>query len=108
MPRVCIPRSVKIGPYDFRVRLVGATAFKDDKEQAGGVDFQQFRIEILRSLPRAKKQEVLLHEIWHAVHYIAGVGDDKPRTDEEWIVAITPTSLHVIRENPDLLEYLRS
>jgi hypothetical protein len=56
-------------------------------------------------LRRSKAQEVLLHEIMHALTHPTLCGGDK-FTDEEFVTGVTPILLQVLQENPGLLSYL--
>ena len=121
------PRSVRIGPYVFKIvwterswNKYSAQAYrlvpKDYDHYLASV-FLRLNVIAVRSakIPSLRVQkETLLHEILHAINVINGwpysFTFDCPEDEmEEKIVSITsPTLFSVLRENPELLEWLTS
>jgi len=70
----------------------------------GGCDFNTVTISVQERLRKSKAQEVLLHECLHAASY--PTLNDQTVSDEKFVDGLTPTLLQVLKDNPELLEYL--
>ena len=94
-----LPSSVKVGPYDYRIVV-------DEPGEHEG-EFRSRKMEIgivVKDRHPRHIAETLLHEILHAVNHVADVGDT---TDEEASVTrSSPILFAVMRDNPDLMDYL--
>ena len=101
MSRVLMPISVKIGPHIYTV----VRAYRNGAN--GFCDIDGLKVAVQPRLRKTKAQEVLLHEIMHALTHPTLCGSGK-FTDEEFVTGVTPLLLQVLKDNPDLLEYLRS
>jgi hypothetical protein len=97
-----IPRTVKVGPHVYRV-------IRKSKEQMpdnlGWCDFTELSIWLLRGMCLSKTREILVHELTHAACYPTFCGEEK-FLDEEFVTAVAPVWLNILRENPKLVEYL--
>lgn len=98
-----MPVTVKVGPHVYTVRRT-TTAQSPD---LGNCSYDSLSIGVRQRLRKSKAQEVLLHEILHACTYPSFCAKDQA-TDEEFVEATAPTLLQVLRDNPELVEYLRS
>lgn len=98
-----LPRTIKVGPYEYMVKLVKG---EDIPDRLGDANQDLHEIQIVRSLRTEKKREIILHEVLHTIHGLTGRWDDTPRTDEEWIDATVHGLLGVLRDNPKFVEYL--
>lgn len=98
-----LPRTIKVGPYEYMVRLVSGDEIPD---RLGDANQDLHEIQIVKHLRTEKKREIILHEVLHTIHGLTGRWDDAPRTDEEWIDATVHGLLGVLRDNPKLVEYL--
>ncbi len=74
-------------------------------DNLGDCDCNGLQITVKQRLKKSKAQEILLHEIQHAIILQSLMGD-KLYEDEDFICAISPVLLQVIKENPDLIDYL--
>lgn len=80
--------------------------FADDDEELMGYHSQkELRLYLESGLTDLIEQETLLHEVLHAAFAVAGI----VLPDEEaWVSALSPTLFGVLRNNPELLKYLRA
>lgn len=99
-----MPTSVKVGAHVYNVFRKSAVELGEDN--LGHCDSAALQIWVKKRLRISKAQEILLHEILHAIT-LQALGCERPYTDEEFITVIAPILLQVLRENPELLEYLR-
>jgi hypothetical protein len=97
-----LPSTVKVGPHVYQV-------VRKSKEQMpdvlGYCDFTQTSIWLLRGMNLSKTREILVHELLHACTYPTFCGEEK-FSDEEFVNAVAPVWLNVLRENPKLVQYL--
>lgn len=102
-----LPDAIAVGPYSYRVTLKSAREMVRNGEQLlGTCDSDAFEIGIVKSLRKAKKREVLMHEVLHACHYLAGRNPEDKMTGEQFVEATVHALLQILRENPDLVYYL--
>jgi hypothetical protein len=91
-----------------------AASRKESKEKwlAGFCDSNKLAITIAHDLPVQVQQDTLLHEVMHAVYFTVGNplhtkfkahGD---AVEELGVASLAPLLLGVIRDNPDLIDYL--
>src|SRR5271157_3093979 len=97
-----MPSTVKVGPHLYSIIRKPASALPD---ALGTCDFQLLQICIRQRMRRSKAQETLLHEILHSATHPTVNCSDK-RDDEEFVTAIAPVLLGVLKDNPDLVGYL--
>lgn len=105
MAAVAMPTSVKVGAHVYNVFRKSAAELGDDN--LGHCDSAALQIWVKQRLRKTKAQEILIHEILHAIT-LQALGCDRPYEDEEFIVVIAPLLLQVVRENPDLVSYIVS
>jgi hypothetical protein len=96
-----IPKTVKVGPHVYSILRKSKAEMKDH----GLCDWDQVQIKIQERLRKSKAQEVLLHEVLHACCY-PNMADVQNKTDEEFVDTVSPLLLQVLRDNPELVEYL--
>ena len=101
---VKMPTTIRIGLHDYVVKRPTATEMGDD---LGGCEANLLEITVKQRLKKSKAQEILTHEIMHACTHPSFIGVDKA-TDEDFVTAVSPTWLQVLRDNPDLVAYLVS
>lgn len=97
-----MPGSVKVGPHVYSVSRSPSAALGD---ALGDCDCTTLRIRVRARLRRSKAQEILLHEIIHAILNGPLLGTEK-YDDEVYIEATAGVLLQVLRENPELVIYL--
>lgn len=100
-----LPASVKVGAFDYAIERWSACAAAGARRW-GECSHTEYVIRVQVEVPSpVKAAEVFLHELSHAVFYVAGVEDDDK---EERIVNLTaPVWLMVYRDNPWLHVWLR-
>jgi len=101
-----MPHTIKVGPHVYTV-VRKSTA--DAPENMGNSDFDKVEIMVRKGLRKSKAQEILVHELLHTCTYpsFTGVyeGEEKLMT-EEFVNAVAPVLLQVLKDNPKLVEYL--
>jgi hypothetical protein len=94
-----MPKTIKVGPHVYSVLRKSAPG------ELGNCNFTLLQICIKPRLRRSKAREILLHEVLHATTH-PSMNGDKKYTDEDFVTAVSPMLLEVLRDNPGLLEYL--
>jgi len=101
-----IPRTIKVGPHTYAV----VRKLPEEMPDAlGDTDFDKNEIRIRKNLRKTKSQEILLHELLHCCTYpsFTGAYETDPKLDaEEFVNAVSPPLLQVLKDNPKLVEYL--
>jgi hypothetical protein len=96
-----VPAHVRVGPFDYDVDLV------DLLDASGRCDFDQLKILVNGRLAEGAQQEILLHEVLHAIFNATGydvwIGEE---ATEDAILRLSPVLLEVLRRNPALVDYL--
>ena len=96
-----MPRKVKVGPHVYSILRKPAS----ELQGLGLCDFDSLQISVRRRLRKSKAQEILLHEILHAL-ILQALDTEEKHDDEAFVVVVAPLLLQVIQDNPDLLAYL--
>jgi hypothetical protein len=112
-----MPQTVRVGVYTYRVTEDGTewARYVNDgtgKDRAGFSDHNTLVIAINPGLAPDQKAETLIHEVLHAAWWIGSVGSLEALKDdadvEEFVVShLSPWLLMTLRDNPELVEYLR-
>lgn len=97
-----MPKTVKVGPHVYSVLRKPASALG---ENLGHCDSATLQIWIKERLRRSKAQEILLHELLHAI-VLQALDTTKKHDDESYVVVTAPLLLQVFHDNPELVEYL--
>jgi hypothetical protein len=99
-----VPKSIRVGPYDFRVRLmsqkeaIGQEAFGMFSQAEGVISLQEAPTSTILAV------DTLMHEISHAIFWAYHISD---HDREERIVSIFGTAwAAVYRDNPGLLSWI--
>lgn len=98
-----MPKTVKVGPHVYSVLRKPASALGE--ENLGHCDSSALQIWIKERLRRSKAQEILLHELLHAI-VLQALDTTKKHDDESYVVVTAPILLQVFHDNPELVEYL--
>ena len=104
MKKLKLPASVKIGPFVYRIEEMERRA--PIRERCSGVtEHGPLLIRVqLDDFPAQVIAETLVHEIFHAIYWVAGVLDEDR---EERIVRQMATMwAAVMRDNPALVKWL--
>jgi hypothetical protein len=103
---MAIPRTIKVGPHVYSV--VRKTE-EEMPDALGDTDFDANEIRIRKNMSKTKSQEILLHELLHACTYPSVTGayeGEEKFMAEEFVNAVAPVLLQVLKDNPKLVEYL--
>jgi len=111
-----MPKRIVLAGRRFRVRRDGAVldraSVKMGGELSGFSNYGDQVIAVRRGQPHDFDAEVLLHEILHMCLSTSGCDPDKdaaanlPDVEERAVVAMAAPLLAVLRDNPDLVEFL--
>lgn len=97
------PKKIKVGPFFFKIKYANLNDMNRG-DSSGYTVFENRHIYIEKSYDEDLQSEILLHEILHVIWWIAGI---KERDDEESIIRMeSPLMLGVLRDNPDLVNFL--
>ena len=97
-----MPASVKVGPHVYTVLRKPKSAMPKD---LGSCDSTTLQIWVRQRLKRTKAAEILIHECLHAsLHSVSNGGSQND--EESFVEALSPVLLLVLKENPELVEYL--
>ena len=95
------PSPIKVGPYYYRI------VWKTNSGDMGDSFFEKERIGLDPSLGFGEMRSTLLHELLHCA---SDIGTDRhaydPRNEDDFIQAVEPTLLQILRDNPKLLTWL--
>lgn len=94
--------SVHIGEYDYEVKLQPEIKH-DDTEYLGWVDYGTTVIDLSLAEHEQLRSQTLVHEIIHVIMHQAGFSDHS----EAVIEALSHGLIQVIRENPELIEFIK-
>ncbi|WP_298962263.1 hypothetical protein [uncultured Methylobacterium sp.] len=101
------PSSVRVGPFVYSIRDMTEIEFHRDN-LIGFCDKKDLEIAIWPDMHRQKQAEVLFHEIFHACWNAGGLDGTHDRPDEEKVVvAFGLQFLQVVRDNPDVLAWVK-
>lgn len=98
-----IPCPIVIGPYHFSLKWMGSE--EGEREgQWGRCDFDTQTIWILETLTGVHFSTILFHEVFHSMHYCAGLDDSS--TEESFTHAQAVSLITFIGNNPEVWEWL--
>lgn len=117
MMNVETPKTVRIGPYIYRISSDAAEWKKhvakirkenpEDHEEACGYTVNLRQLILLD--PDQEKDmlaDTLLHEILHALYYTSGLGEIESPTEEQIVFIYSPHLLALLRNNPEILQFM--
>ena len=113
-----IPLRIKVGPMVIRVTL-DADPVREHRIERGlspddGMAISHMHAQTIAIRPDLgpdQMRDSLLHEVLHWCVVVSGVqrvGEEWRDAEEGFVSAISPTLLGVLRDNPELVEYLMS
>lgn len=104
MKNAKMPKAVKVGAHTYSV--VRPKSPKDgDTEVDGLCEDYELRLTVRSGLKRSRAQETAIHELLHTCTDGTDVAID---IEEKLVGMIAPKLLQIIKDNPELMEYLRS
>lgn len=95
-----LPKIIKVAGVDYTVSEVENVIIEGSTEYGGSCDYATMEIEIRESLPQARKDEVFIHELLHAMFYEAGYQEH----DEDMVIRVGKVMHQVLKDNPNLLK----
>lgn len=98
-----LPKTVRVFGIPYTVERQDRITV-DGQNADGCITYNTASIEIVDGMPIEVERVVVLHEVLHAV--FKGQGQNVLRRDEDLIEAVAHGVIQVIRDNPQLLQYL--
>ena len=97
-----MPKVVKVGPHRYSMlrKTVAQMPVVGEGKPNGYCDKDQAQIVIAKSGRRSKIQEWTIHELLHALW------PDGDENEERHVTELAPRLLQLIKDNPDLIEYI--
>lgn len=95
------PSSVRVLGKDFAIDYIAEQAL--DHSCVGNTEPQKLKIAIQDKLPRAFEQDVIFHEVTHALEKSLGLD-----MTELQVNALAAGWVQVLRDNPQLAKYFAS
>ena len=99
------PKAVRIGAFTWAIKDWEARA-ADNSRAWGMCDKATHTILISGGLKPQREAEVLLHEVFHAIYDVSGMGLMDNMPEEPVVNMLGFHMLQVIRDNPHLMAYL--
>lgn len=103
-----LPETVRIGPVAYRICQVHDLMGTDDGGKSiwlnGRCRYTSARIELCDELGEQVKPVGLMHEVLHGILEQAGVKEQP----EDVIIALGYGLVALLRDNPELVDYLRA
>lgn len=97
------PRRVQVGPHSYRIALLDAAL--PDAGCDGICSKDRLQIALYAEQGATKVADTLLHELGHAVLATVKLEED---IEEAVCLALGPGLLQLIRDNPRLVDWVRS
>lgn len=99
------PKMVRVGPRYLKLRKEKGLSFKADVTGVAGVDMQKIYIDA--DLGKEAEQDTVLHELLHAVWNQTTLEKAFTAEQEEMVLhSISPWILMLLKDNPELVDYL--
>tara|TARA_R110000751_G_scaffold37491_2_gene90876 strand:- start:138 stop:551 length:414 start_codon:yes stop_codon:yes gene_type:complete len=109
-----LPNQVRIGYKDVKIKYVRPDYKKWEMTDCfGEYDYRQNTIQIQHDLCGQERANTLIHEIMHAAVQVSGLNQEKaplekPESEEAVVNQLTNVMIGVFRDNPWLVEMLRT
>ena len=100
-------KSVMIDAVRYAVEETDEVILVDGRACRGSVDFNQADISLSiekENMGDGRKPQTLMHEVMHALLYERGRDDWE---DEELVDALASGVINLIRQNPELVEFIQ-
>lgn len=106
-----LPEYLVVGPYTYKINYVDNINFVidpngiSDSQKDGFTVHHKQQIYISTDMYHDMMSDTLLHEMMHVIlRAIAAYDDDDE--EEELVSRVTPILLQVIRDNPELIDFI--
>lgn len=101
--QLVFPQPVVIGAYNFEVRFM-SVEMAEKEQQWGYCDFSTQTIWLLETLTGVHFAIILLHELFHAMHYVAGLDDSS--SEESFTHGQANAMVTLMRNNPEVWDWI--
>jgi hypothetical protein len=106
-----LPQTVQVGPYRYRLEVDGAAIAQARSEErddrVGHHDAKASRLVVDPDQSADCVADTVLHELLHAIWFMAGLQQGRAAPYEESVVAtLSPALLDTLRRNPELVAFL--
>lgn len=98
------PENIQVLQHKFELQFADETFF-NSANAYGYCDKSGLVIRVYKKMKPSLLVEVVLHEILHAIHF--SIGADKEMEEEQFAQHFAGPLTMVIRDNPELIEWLR-
>ena len=96
------PKKVEVSPFRYTVYYSPVTL--DDK--TGMLDTDTRTVVVDGTISEQSQQEVLLHELLHAIIDTTAIRGQEKDEEEKLVAALSPPLLQLLRSNPTLVGFL--
>lgn len=106
-----VPKNIKVLVFNYTVTESGEAMAEvryntNSSSATGAAEPRDLTITLDPKSPYDMKAHDLLHEVGHAVHWAAGLFTRDKVGVHEYLTRTTPILLAVLRDNPELVEFL--
>ncbi len=109
-----LPRFVNVGPYMYKIvedeeKLKETLSTMNEEvgvELLGICDARNLTIYLVPNLPLPRQQEVLWHEVSHAIQDLSGLQACSMMSGEDAVGSLSALQLMVLHDNPDFAVFL--
>jgi len=103
-----IPK-VRIDAVTYDVEIKKGPIIVDRHDCKGMIDYNENRIELLDTVGASQQKVTLAHEIVHGIVYERGLVNMIKSDDFETLTdEIAKAFINLVRDNPDLIEYINN
>lgn len=113
MKKASMPTQVWVGEFPYEIIESDDGVIKcatkagiREGDLLGLCDCRNLAIYIAEGMPLRRKQEVVWHEVSHAIQDLGGIGSETGVTGEVSIGSLATLQLMTLRKNPDLAAFL--
>lgn len=107
-----LPSSIKTAATEYTVHSEANDFLAEEADEGDNILFGRTNhlkgtIHIRPGASASKQRETMMHEVLHTVCFVSGLSHELD-AEEGLVRRLTPVLLQVIRDNPELVEYLRA
>lgn len=88
---------IKVGGVEYKIKQKQFVEIDEDRNYQGCCDYRRTEIQVLDSLSNERKEDVMWHELTHAIFYEAGFEDQ----DEDMVNRVAKVMAQVVKDNFD-------
>ena len=98
-------KNVLIDAVNYRIEITGERIIVDGQECGADVDYNLALIRLSDKIGKGAEAKFLMHEIFHAVLKERSMFEESG--NESLVDELAAGTINLIRENPQLIEFLR-